>query len=194
MRVVRKIVNSLIYKWRRTFDRTYNVKDEKFKELGQNVQIMTENSLHHKDNISIGNNVYIGGDAYIWGIGGIRIGDNTILGPRVTIHTSNHRYEDADFLPFDNYTYLEEVIIGRNVWIGDSAMICPGVKIGDGAVVAMGSVVSQDVPDLAVVAGNPAKIVKTRNRQRYEELDVNEKYYLYEKANNGNFERHYIKK
>jgi acetyltransferase-like isoleucine patch superfamily enzyme len=136
----------------------------------------------------------LGGGAYIWAIGGLEIGDNTILGPRVTIHTSNHRYYNAEYLPYDNYSYLESVKIGRNVWIGDSAMICPGVKIGDGAVIAMGSVVGGDVPNLAVVAGNPARVIKYRNKEKYEYLDNQKKYYLLEKTNNTNFKHIYIRK
>lgn len=57
-----------------------------YKKLGIGCVICDESCIHYKNNISIGNYVYIGGDAYIWGIGGIEIGDNTILGPRVTIH------------------------------------------------------------------------------------------------------------
>lgn len=167
--------------------------DENFKSLGKNVQIADLNTLHDKNNIQIGSNVYIGGDAYIWGIGGIEIGENTILGPRVTIHTSNHRYENANYLPYDNYSYLQSVKIGKNVWIGDSAMICPGVEIGDGAVIAMGSVVAKDVPAMAIVAGNPARIVKMRDKERYDYLEKNKKYYLQEKKNNRELKHFFIK-
>lgn len=125
------------------------------------------------------------------GGGGLVIGDNTIIGPRVTIHTVNHRYENATMLPYDNYSYLKPVVIGRNVWIGDHVLICPGSKIGEGAVVAMGSVVSGEIPRLAVVAGNPAKIIKYRDENRYEDLDKNEKYYLQEK-NNQKIKSNYI--
>ncbi len=154
---------------------------EKYAKRGKNVQIIDESDIHYKENIKLGNNVYIGREASIWGIGGVTIGDNTILGPRVTIHSSNHRYENAEMLPYDNVSYLQEVQIGRNVWIGDSAMLCPGCEIGDGAVVAMGAVVSGKVPKCAVVAGNPAKVVKMRDEERYERLDRAGQYYLKEK-------------
>lgn len=170
------------------------MEEDKFKKIGQNVQIVDMNSLHNKENIIIGNNVYIGPGAYIWAIGGLEIGDNTILGPRVTIHTANHRYENAEYLPYDNYTYLEKVKIGRNVWIGDSAMLCPGVEIGDGAVVAMGAVVSKNVPPLSIVAGNPAKVVKVRDKEKYRNLDEQEKYYLKEKKENSEFKPIFLTK
>lgn len=156
-------------------------KGTKYASLGKNVDIVDASNIHNKENVKIGNNVRIGERAYIWGIGGIEIGDNTILGPRVTIHTSNHRYENAELLPYDNVTYLQKVKIGRNVWIGDGAMLCPGCEIGDGAVVAMGSVVSGKVPKCAVVAGNPAKVIKMRDKERYESLEKAGKYYMLEK-------------
>lgn len=84
-------------------------------------------------------------------------------------------------MPYDNVTYLQGVVIGKNVWIGDHTMICPGVKIGDGAVIAMGSVVSRDVPSCAVVGGNPATVIKMRDMELYDRLLEEGKYYLKEK-------------
>lgn len=125
------------------------------------------------------------GGGYIWGDGGLKIGSGTILGPRVTIHTVNHRYEGADYIPFDNHTYRQRVVIGENVWIGDKAMICPGVKIGNGAVIAMGSVVSKDIPDYSIAAGNPAKVKKMRNEGRYKHLEKCGRQYLRYKYENN---------
>lgn len=158
-----------------------NISKESYASIGRNVTIVDSSNIHDKQNVSIANNVYIGREASIWGVGGIEIGENTILGPRVTIHSSNHRYEGAELLPYDNTSYLQKVKIGRNVWIGDSAMLCPGCEIGDGAVVAMGAVVSGKVPKCAVVAGNPAKVIKMRDEERYERLDREGQYYLKEK-------------
>ena len=67
------------------------------------------------------------------------------------------------------------------MWIGDHVLICPGVTIGEGSIVAMGSVVSKDVPPLSVVAGNPARVVKIRDRSRYQKLKAAGKLYWKER-------------
>ena len=133
--------------------------------------------------IQIGDFVFIGPEAYIAGRGGIKIGSGTIIAMRVIIRSSNHRYDGPDLrsLPFDDVAILRRVDIGENVWIGDHVTICPGVSIGEGSVVAMGSVVSQDVPPLSVVAGNPARVVKVRDKQRYETLKADGKFYWRER-------------
>jgi hypothetical protein len=88
--------------------------------------------------------------------------DGAILGPRVTVHTSNPRNRSPACVPYDGGVQLRPVVIAEAVWIGDRAMPCPGVNVGRGAVVAMGSVVSRDVPPFTVVAGNPARVVARR--------------------------------
>jgi maltose O-acetyltransferase len=113
-------------------------------------------------NIAIGDHVYIGPGVHLHGRGGIVIGDGTILGPRVTIHSSNHNHLRPACLPYDGGVRLARVEVGEGVWIGDRAMLCPGVRVGRGSVVAMGSVVSRDVPPFSVVAGNPARVVARR--------------------------------
>ena len=180
--MISKVTNIVKRLFKSASNEVDSLKDTQFKAIGKNVQINNLDSIHAKSCIEIGNNVYIGGDAYIWGRGGLVIEDNTIIGPRVTIHTVNHRYENATMLPYDNYSYLKPVIIGKNVWIGDHTLICPGTKIGDGAVIAMGSVVSGEIPRLAVVAGNPAKVIKYRDAEMYDDLVKKEKYYLQEKS------------
>lgn len=136
------------------------------------------------ENIYIGDYVYIGPNAYFAGRGGILIDDGTIFGPRVTIRTSNHRYDGAELrsLPFDDVAVLKSVKIGKNVWIGDLAVICPGVSIGEGVIVGIGAVVSKDVEPLSIVAGNPARVVKKRDPARYAELKKADKIYWKERC------------
>lgn len=151
---------------------------KRFKSIGANVDLSLDGIYAHAENISIGNYVYIGPEPYIFAPGGLTIGDNTIIGPRVNIHTSNHRYEDAEALPYDGVTILKPVHICENVWIGANVLIVPGVTINEGAVVAMGSVVTKDVPKCAIVGGNPAVIKKYRNMERYERLKAEGKFYM----------------
>ena len=81
-------------------------------------------------------------------------------------------------IPYDKRMITKEVVIGENVWIGTNVIILPGVTIGEGAVVGAGAVVSKDVPPCAVVGGNPAKILKYRNQEKYNELKAQGKVYL----------------
>ena len=108
-------------------------------------------------NITIGKNVFLNTGCSFQDRGGIHIGDGSMIGMNVTIATLNHG------LPLEtrNTTYASPVIIGKNVWIGSSATILPGVTIGENSVVAAGAVVTKDVPENTVVVGVPAKAVKT---------------------------------
>ena len=98
----------------------------------------------------------------------------------MTILTTNHNYEGEE-LPYDSTAINKDVVIGRNVWIASFSFILPGVTVGDGAVVAGGSVVTKNVPACAVVGGNPAKILKYRNMENYQKLDHENKYYMVKK-------------
>ena len=134
-------------------------KFKSFKSLGLNVQLFNP-TLSNPENIIIGNDVYIGPGAQLHGRGGIEIHNGVIIGPRVTIHSSNHNYENALLIPYDGTTILKRVVIEDNVWIGDNVMIVPGVTIGEGSVIGMGSVVTKDIPKYSICGGNPSKIIK----------------------------------
>ncbi|RUP49884.1 maltose O-acetyltransferase [Jimgerdemannia flammicorona] len=88
----------------------------------------------------------------------IEIGDRTLMAPNVQLYAATHPVD-----PVVRSTGLElarPIKIGKDCWIGGSAIVCPGVTIGDGVTVGAGSVVTKDVPSYVVVAGNPARIIK----------------------------------
>lgn len=154
-----------------------------FKSCGNYVELSKDSMFAHPEMIEIGNDVYIGPQAYIVARGGLKIENNVIIGPKITIHTSNHRYGDtATMLPYDGHTHLKPVHIKRNTWIGSNVCICPGVTIGEGVVVAMGTVITKDVPDCALIGGNPGRLIKFRDKEKYNELDSAEKHYMRLKA------------
>lgn len=116
--------------------------------------------------------VYIGPEVFFQAIGGITINQGVCIGPRVTIMTENHRYDAPDLaaIPYDHLDIRKPVVLEENVWIGHSAIILPGVTLGEGSVVAAGALVTKNVPPYAVVGGNPAKIIKYRDKDVYNEL------------------------
>ena len=150
----------------------------------KNINITANSSFRNHKNIIWHDNIHIGPMAYIWAVSGLRIGENVIFGPRVTIYTSNHRYENATMIPYEGYSYAKKVTIERNVWIGDSTLIVPGVTTGEGSIVAMGSVVIKDVPKYSIVGGNPVKVIRQRDIEKYKELDANKMYYMRLKKEN----------
>ena len=95
--------------------------------------------------------------------GKVKIGKNVMMGPEVCIYTRNHAFDRTD-IPMNQQGSTPEkaVVIEDDVWIGARAIILPGVHIGTGAVIGAGAVVTKDVPDYAVVGGNPARILKMR--------------------------------
>jgi maltose O-acetyltransferase len=109
--------------------------------------------------VSIGRDAFINYEAFIDGAAPVTIGDRVSLGPRVTIITGSHRIGGPGRRA--GQTEGGAVTIGRGSWIGACAVILPGVTIGEGAVVAAGAVVTQDVPGNVVVAGVPARPVRT---------------------------------
>ena len=107
-------------------------------------------------NTKIGKNVFINSCCRFQDNGGIEIGDKTMIGPNVTITTLNHDINSETRI---NAT-PKPVKIGKNVWIGADCTILPGVTIEENSVIGAGSVVTKNVPNNVVVAGNPAKVIK----------------------------------
>ena len=102
--------------------------------------------------------------------GEVKIGRYFHTGRGLTIFSSNHNYEGDNYIPYDNDSILLPVVIEDFVWCGPNVTIMPGVTIGEGAVIGGGSVVAKDIPKYAVAVGNPAKVVKYRNIEKFEKM------------------------
>jgi maltose O-acetyltransferase len=119
----------------------------------------------HTYGISVGKNFSINSGALLDGRGAISIGDHVMIGPNVVIASSNHVIDDLSKPMAEINHRLEPINIGSDVWIGASAVIVGGVTIGNGAVIAAGSVVTSNIDDFKVAGGVPAKIIKDRREQ-----------------------------
>lgn len=106
----------------------------------------------------------------IKGEGSVIIGNYFHSGTDCLIITQNHNYDNGSQIPYDKTVVKKTVVIKDFVWLGDRVIIVGDVTIGEGAVVAAGSVVCKDVPDYAVVGGNPAKVIKYRDIDHFKEL------------------------
>ena len=111
--------------------------------------------------VRLGNRVEINNFSIINGTGGVDIGDDTLVGPGVRIISYQHRHALAATIRSQAVDALP-IRIGRDCWLGANCVILAGVSIGDGAVVAAGAVVREDVPAQAIVAGVPATVKKFR--------------------------------
>jgi acetyltransferase-like isoleucine patch superfamily enzyme len=116
-------------------------------------------------NLRIGQNVSFGGRVVLFGTAPITIGDNTMIALNTIIHTSTHDYNDH---PMWKKRIDRPVHIGKHVWIGAAAIILPGVIISDYAVIGSGGVVTANVPEGAIVVGNPARIIRFRDPITYQ--------------------------
>lgn len=125
---------------------------------GQNFQFNQPFRCDYGCNIFIGENFFANFNLTILDEAEVRIGDNCFIGPNVSIYTACHPL-DAESRN-SAIEWAEPVTIGDDVWIGGSVTIVPGVTIGNNVVVAAGAVVTKNVPDSVVIAGNPAKIIK----------------------------------
>ena len=123
--------------------------------IDKSVSIVSPFYCDNGSRVKLGKNITINKGATLLSAGIVEIQDGVLIGPDVRIATVNHDLEDRH-----HQFYFKKVTIKKNAWICIGAIICPGVTIGENSVVAAGAVVTKDVPDNVMVAGNPAKIIK----------------------------------
>lgn len=133
-------------------------------EVDASVTLLPPFYVDYGKHIEIGKGCFIQQCCTFFGRGGITLGENVLVGPKVNIITINHDPDPEN----RSATYGRPVVIGDNVWIGINSTILPGVSIGCGAIIGANSVVTKDVPPMTVVAGNPARIIKTLKNKHYE--------------------------
>lgn len=125
-------------------------------KISQTTEIRLPFYTDYGHNIKLGERVFINSNVMMVDLGGIIIEDDVLIGPGAYILSVNHKLNPQQRKELD----LKPVLIKKNAWIGAKATICPGIVIGENAVVAAGAVVTKDVPENTMVAGIPTKIIK----------------------------------
>lgn len=136
----------------------YDLLKQLLGKVGQELTIEPNFHCDYGSNIYLGERFFANFGCVFLDICEIHIGDNCMFGPAVQLYTATHPLEAA--LRNSGVEYGKPIRVGNNVWIGGSAIINPGVTVGDNAIIASGAVVTKDVPAGAIVGGNPAKIIK----------------------------------
>ena len=127
------------------------------REVDDSVTVFPPFHSEFGKNLQLGKDVFINLGCRFQDTGGITIGDGTLIGHGSTLTTLNHAIDPArraDMRP-------APVVLGRHVWLGAGVTVVPGVTIGDGAVIGAGSVVTKDVPADTIVAGVPARVLRS---------------------------------
>lgn len=120
-----------------------------------------EKNAFFSSKVSLGDYSGIGVNAKIYGR--CEIGKYVMMGEDCTIITRNHKFNNVDEVMMEQgFDEEKPVRIGDNVWIGDKVIILPGVQIGQGCIIGAGSVVTHNIPPYSIVAGNPARLIRSR--------------------------------
>lgn len=134
-----------------------------FGKTRDNLYVTPPFQVDYGRHVEIGNNFYANMDCIFLDVNKIKIGNNVMVGPRVSFYTAGH--------PIDPQIRIEELEFGLpitvedNVWIGGSATILPGVTIGKNSIIAAGAVVTKDVAANTIVGGNPAQLIRAINEE-----------------------------
>lgn len=136
-----------------------------FQECGRGVRISANVRFGAGRKIKIGDNSNLGYGCRIIG-GDVILGNEVMMAPNVLIITENHETSDLSKpMMLQGQAQPRPVKIGNDVWIGARAIILPGVEINSHSIIGAGSVVTHNVPEYAVVGGNPARVIKYRKEK-----------------------------
>lgn len=159
----RKNCKELIFDYNNTrpkdVKRKDEILDELLKEKGKDVWIEAPLFMAYGCNTCVGDRFYANFNLTVVDDGEVRIGNNVMIAPNVTITSTGHPV-DAD-MRRPGTQFSIPVIIGDDVWIGSNVVIMPGVHIGNRAVIGAGSVVTRDIPENVIAFGNPCRVIRT---------------------------------
>lgn len=162
----RRILQELNFADRSDFDRISRIVKELLGK-SENAFINPPFYCDYGSHIEVGKNFFANYNCTIIDVAKVTIGDNCQMAPNVAIYTAGHPLHPVSRNSL--YEYGISVTIGDNVWIGGNTVILPGVHIGSNTVIGAGSVVTKDIPDWVVAAGNPCRVIKkiTEDDKKY---------------------------
>lgn len=140
---------------------------ETFGRTGKKIYMEPVINFDYGYNIFVGENFYANFNCTFLDVSTIEIGDNCMFAPNVQLYTATHPLHPVK--RNSGLEYAKPIKIGNNVWLGGGVIVTPGVTLGDNVVVGAGSVVTKSFPDNVVIAGNPARIIKTVEEEPLEE-------------------------
>lgn len=166
-RKTRKLLQEFNFMDRADFERIGELTGKILGKSGNGAFINPPFFCDYGTNIEVGDNFFANYNCTILDVAKVKIGDNVLFAPNVSIYTAGHPIHPKT--RNTAYEYGIHVTIGDNVWVGGNVVISPGVTIGDNVVIGAGSVVTKDIPDNVVAAGNPCRVLKkiTEDDRRY---------------------------
>lgn len=174
MQICRRLLQKLNFMDRSDFEGISAVIKELFGKL-EDAFVNPPFYCDYGKHIEVGKNFFANYNCTLLDVAKIKIGDNCQMAPNVAIYTAGHPIHPIT--RNSAYEYGKEVTIGDNVWLGGNTVVCPGVHIGNNVVIGAGSVVTKDIPDWSIAAGNPCKVLRQitdedkRKLFRNEEID-----------------------
>lgn len=130
-----------------------------FGSTGNSIYMEPTFRCDYGKNIHVGESFYANFNCVILDVAEVIIGKNCMIAPNVAIYTATHPIDPVE--RNGGTEYAKKVVIGDNCWLGGNSVICPGVTLGNNVVVGAGAVVTKSFGDNVVLAGNPAKVIKT---------------------------------
>jgi len=149
-------------------------------KIGKDSYITPPLYVDYGRHIEIGDHFYANHDCILLDVTPIKIGNNVKLAPRVSLYTAGHPI-DAE-VRNSELEFGLPITINDNVWIGGSATVLPGVTIGKNSIVGAGSVVTKDVPENVIVAGNPARIIREITQEDHDKWQAVQEDYFAKKS------------
>lgn len=174
--IICKIINALYYKIKKYLERARYIRQlPEFSHVGDGVFLDSDIKIYQPENISIGEGTYIGQEVTLNAADEISFGENCGIASGSYFMTWNHVIDEKVVELRATGKESAPISVGDGAWVGYNAIILPGVKIGTGAVVGAGAVVTNDVPDWTVVVGVPASPIAVRSTEGLIEVsDINE--------------------